>query len=53
MGIAEVPFFLFCISKIVIAKAPLFLELDFVSNTSEFLASDFVTLSNILLQIPF
>ena len=44
MGIAEAPFFHFCISKIVVTKAPLFLELNFVSNTSEFLASDFVTL---------
>ena len=30
MGIAEVPFFHFCISKIVVTKVPLFLELDFV-----------------------
>ena len=30
MVIAEVPFFHFCISKIVVTKVPLFLELDFV-----------------------
>jgi hypothetical protein len=48
MGIAEVPFFHFCISKIVVTKAPLFLELDFVSNMSEFLASDFVTLFSLM-----
>ena len=29
MGIAEAPFFHFCISKIVVTKVPLFLELDF------------------------